>query len=77
MRGCTPGISSVARISNGPPRRTPGPDLCQPPQLRETKITFRRQAPRVGEDGVEVLRKAGLRYEQIEALKASGALVLP
>jgi crotonobetainyl-CoA:carnitine CoA-transferase CaiB-like acyl-CoA transferase len=45
--------------------------------FEKTEITFRRQAPRVGEDGVEVLRKAGLRYEQIEALKANGALVLP
>jgi len=38
--------------------------------------TFRRHAPRVGEDGVEVLREAGLSDAQIEALKANGAPVL-
>ena len=59
------------------PERDPDPDLCQPPQLQKTKTTFRRHAPRVGEDGVEVLREAGLSDAQIEALKANGALVLP
>jgi len=43
----------------------------------KTKTTFRRHAPRVGEDGIEVLREAGLSDAQIEALKANGALLLP
>jgi len=36
-------------------------------EKEKTKTTFRRHAPRVGEDGVEVLREAGLSDAHIEA----------
>jgi formyl-CoA transferase len=45
--------------------------------FKKTKTAFRRHAPRVGEDGVEVLSETGLSDAQIEALRADGALVLP
>ena len=58
---------------------TEGPVLtfASPLDFEKTKTAFRRHAPRVGEDGVEVLREAGLSDAQIEALRADGALVLP
>jgi len=58
---------------------TEGPVLtfASPLDFEKTKTAFRRHAPRVGEDGVEVLREAGLGDAQIEALRAGGALVLP
>ena len=58
---------------------TEGPVLtfASPLDFEKTKTAFRRHAPRVGEDGVEVLREAGLSDAQIQALRADGALVLP
>ena len=58
---------------------TEGPVLtfASPLDFEKTKTAFRRHAPRVGEDGVEVLREAGLSDAQIEALRADGSLVLP
>jgi formyl-CoA transferase len=58
---------------------TEGPivTFASPLNFEKTKISFRRHAPRLGEDGVEVLREAGLSDAQIEALRTEGALVLP
>ena len=59
------------------PSEGPVLTFASPLNFEKTETTFRRHAPRVGEDGVEVLREAGLSDAQIEALKANGALVLP
>jgi formyl-CoA transferase len=51
--------------------------FASPLDFEKTKTRFRRHAPRLGEDGVEVLREAGLDGARIEALVAEGALLLP
>jgi crotonobetainyl-CoA:carnitine CoA-transferase CaiB-like acyl-CoA transferase len=51
--------------------------FASPLNFEKTKTSFRRHAPRVGEDGIEVLREAGLSDAQIETLRTEGALVLP
>ena len=58
---------------------TEGPIVttASPLDFEKTKTGFRRHAPRLGEDGVEVLREAGLDDARIEALVAEGALRLP
>jgi crotonobetainyl-CoA:carnitine CoA-transferase CaiB-like acyl-CoA transferase len=58
---------------------TEGPivTVASPLNFEKTRTSFRRHAPRVGQDGVEVLREAGWSDAQIDALKAEGALLLP
>ena len=58
---------------------TEGPivTFASPLNFEKTKTSFRRHAPRVGEDGVEVLREAGLSETHIDALRTEGALILP
>ena len=71
--------SAGGRVRHRPDRRAAGAagHAASGRHFEKTKTTFRRHAPRVGKDGVEVLREAGLSDAQIEALKANGALVLP
>ena len=45
--------------------------------FEKTKTEFRRHAPRIGEDGPEVLREAGLSDAEIEKLKADKTLIVP
>ena len=40
-----------------------------PLDFEKTKVEFRRHAPRVGDDGEEVLREAGVSEKDIERLK--------
>jgi len=58
---------------------TEGPVLtfASPLDFEKTKTAFRRHAPRVGEDGVEVLREAGVSDAEIDKLKAERALIIP
>ena len=58
---------------------TEGPVLtfASPLDFEKTKVEFRRHAPRIGGDGVEVLREAGVSDETIEKLKADKVLIVP
>ena len=58
---------------------TEGPivTFASPLDFEKTKVEFRRHAPRIGEDGAEILREAGLGDEAIEKLKAEKALIVP
>ena len=51
--------------------------FASPLDFEKTKVEFRRHAPRIGEDGVEVLREAGLSDSTIDRLKAEKALIVP
>ena len=42
------------------PTEGPITTFASPLDFEKTKVEFRRHAPRIGEDGVEVLREAGL-----------------
>ena len=57
--------------------RGPDQDLREPARFREDQVEFRRHAPRIGEDGVEVLREAGLSDAEIDKLKADKTLIVP
>ena len=48
-----------------------------PVSLRTGRPTLRRQPPRLGEHGAEVMREAGLSDAEIAALVADGTLTLP
>ncbi|MBT4045531.1 MAG: CoA transferase [Rhodospirillaceae bacterium] len=56
--------------SEGPIRMTD-----QPIGFSETPGTYRRHAPRLGEQSIEVLREAGLEEAEIEAMLADGVTV--
>jgi len=58
---------------------TEGPivTFASPLDFEKTKTEFRRHAPRIGEDGPEVLREAGLSDAEIEKLKADKTLIVP
>ena len=58
---------------------TEGPivTFASPLDFEKTKTEFRRHAPRIGEDGPEVLREAGLSDADIEKLKADRTLIVP
>ncbi|HYC66030.1 MAG TPA: CoA transferase [Reyranellaceae bacterium] len=58
---------------------TEGPIVtyASPLDFEKTKTEFRRHAPRIGGDGIEVLREAGLSDGEIEKLKADKALIVP
>jgi crotonobetainyl-CoA:carnitine CoA-transferase CaiB-like acyl-CoA transferase len=45
-------------------------------RFSRTPVTFRRGAPRLGEDTAAVLKEAGYTYEAIEALARDGAVAL-
>lgn len=57
---------------------TEGPIVtyASPLDFEKTKTDFRRHAPRLGEDGVEVLREAGLADDEIDKLRADKALIV-
>ena len=59
------------------PTEGPITTFASPLDFEKTKVEFRRHAPRIGEDGVEVLREAGLSDAEIEKLKAERALIVP
>jgi formyl-CoA transferase len=59
------------------PTEGPITTFASPLDFEKTKVEFRRHAPRIGEDGVEVLREAGFSDEAIEELKAEKALIVP
>src|SRR4029079_533495 len=58
---------------------TEGPIVtyASPLDFEKTPGELRRYAPRIGEDGVEVLREAGLSDADIDKLKADKALIVP
>ena len=45
-------------------------------EFEKTPTSFRRHAPKLGQDGREVLAELGYSAERIESLLASGALVV-
>jgi formyl-CoA transferase len=59
------------------PTEGPVTTFASPLDFEKTKTEFRRHAPRIGEDGVEVLREAGLSDAAIEKLKAEKVLIVP
>src|SRR5258708_24196958 len=59
------------------PTEGPITTFASPLDFEKTKVEFRRHAPRIGEDGVEVLREAGVSDTEIEKLKADKALLVP
>ena len=59
------------------PTEGPITTFASPLDFEKTKVEFRRHAPRIGEDGVEVLREAGLSDAAIDKLKADKALIVP
>jgi formyl-CoA transferase len=59
------------------PTEGPITTFASPLDFEKTKVEFRRHAPRIGEDGVEVLREAGVSDADIEKLKADKALIVP
>jgi formyl-CoA transferase len=59
------------------PTEGPITTFASPLDFEKTKVEFRRHAPRIGEDGVEVLREAGLSDAAIDRLRADKALVVP
>ena len=59
------------------PTEGPITTFASPLDFEKTKTDFRRHAPRIGGDGVEVLREAGLSDAAIDRLKADKALIVP
>ena len=59
------------------PTEGPITTFASPLDFEKTKTEFRRHAPRLGEDGVEVLREAGLGDVAIERLRSDKALIVP
>ena len=57
---------------------TEGPIVTfrNPMEFEKTPTSFRRHAPKLGQDGREVLAELGYSAERIESLLASGALVV-
>jgi len=59
------------------PTEGPITTFASPLDFEKTKVEFRRHAPRIGEDGVEVLREAGVSEADIDKLRAAKALIVP
>src|SRR4029079_3844945 len=59
------------------PTEGPITTFASPLDFEKTKVEFRRHAPRIGGDGVEVLREAGLSDAEIDKLKADRTLIVP
>jgi len=59
------------------PTEGPIKTFKSPLDFEKTPVEFRRHAPRIGEDGPEVLREAGLSDADIDKLKADKTLIVP
>ncbi|MBN9089995.1 MAG: CoA transferase [Reyranella sp.] len=59
------------------PTEGPIKTFKSPLDFEKTPVEFRRHAPRIGEDGPEVLREAGLSDADIATLKADKTLIVP
>ena len=59
------------------PTEGPIKTFRSPLDFEKTPVEFRRHAPRIGEDGPEVLREAGLSEADIATLKADKTLIVP
>ena len=59
------------------PTEGPITTFASPLDFEKTKVEFQRHAPRVGDDGEEVLREAGVSEKDIERLKDEGILIVP
>ena len=59
------------------PTEGPIKTFKSPLDFEKTPVEFRRHAPRIGEDGPEVLREAGLSDADIAKLKADKTLIVP
>ena len=59
------------------PTEGPITTFASPLDFEKTKVEYRRHAPRIGEDGVAVLREAGMSDAAIEKLKADRTLLVP
>jgi formyl-CoA transferase len=59
------------------PTEGPITTFASPLDFEKTKVEFRHHAPRVGEDGVAILREAGVSDAVIEKLKADKTLIVP
>jgi formyl-CoA transferase len=59
------------------PTEGPITTFASPLDFEKTKVEFRRHAPRIGGDGEEVLREAGVSDVEIDKLKADKALIVP
>ena len=59
------------------PTEGPITTFASPLDFEKTKVEFRRHAPRIGGDGEEVLREAGVSDAEIAKLKADKALIVP
>ena len=59
------------------PSEGPIKTFASPLDFEKTPVEYRRHAPRLGDDGVEVLREAGISEAEIETLKADKTLIVP
>ena len=59
------------------PSEGPIKTFASPLDFEKTKVEYRRHAPRLGGDGVEVLREAGISEAEIETLRADKTLIVP
>lgn len=51
--------------------------MRNPIRFSDTPTDYRRHAPKIGEQGAEILREAGFPQDKIDALEQAGALILP
>ncbi len=59
------------------PSEGPIKTFASPLAFEKTKVEYRHHAPRLGGDGVEVLREAGLSDAEIDELRSEKALIVP
>jgi formyl-CoA transferase len=59
------------------PSEGPIKTFASPLDFEKTKVEYRHHAPRLGGDGVEVLREAGLTDAEIDKLRSEKALIVP
>ena len=59
------------------PTEGPITTFASPLDFEKTKVEYRHHAPRIGEDGVAILREAGMNDAAIEKLKADKTLIVP
>jgi crotonobetainyl-CoA:carnitine CoA-transferase CaiB-like acyl-CoA transferase len=59
------------------PTEGPIKTFASPLDFEKTKVEYRRHAPQLGGDGVELLREAGVSEAEIEKLRADKVLIVP